>query len=49
MKPDLRDGLAFVGLALIATGIGFIYWPLALIVVGGALLALGIGRPRGDH
>jgi flagellar biosynthesis protein FliP len=48
VKPELNPGsrldlLAFVvgviGFGLLVAGIGFIYWPAALIVAGLALLA----------
>ena len=39
---DRYDLLAGVGLALVAAGLVWVWWPLALIVPGVALLALGI-------
>ena len=48
---DLRDCVAATGLSLVAIGIGVLFWPAALIVVGGALIYLSIvgvahGNPR---
>ena len=43
MKPSLHDVIAFVGLVLFVTGLHFHFgWPIALIVVGLALLAIGV-------
>lgn len=47
MKPDARDILALLGVALIATAAGFVYWPLALAVPGAFCLWLGLWRRRG--
>ncbi len=38
MTPFLGRALPFIALSLIGTGVGFIYWPAALIVVGVILL-----------
>lgn len=35
---DIWDAVAIVGVSLVATGIGFIYWPMALIFVGSVIL-----------
>ena len=43
---DLRDGVAALGLALVSAGVGFIFWPAALIVAGAALLYLALGGVR---
>ncbi|WP_193063454.1 hypothetical protein [Oceanobacillus oncorhynchi] len=43
MKLDIKDILAFLGVALIATGAGLIFIPLVPIIVGAFLLWLGIG------
>ena len=40
---DLRDCVAAIGLSLVAIGIGVLFWPAALIVVGGALIYLSLG------
>ena len=37
---DLKDCAAFAGLSLLGIGLGVIYWPAALIVVGGILMYL---------
>lgn len=39
---DRWDVVALAGLALMAAGLYFIYWPLALLVPGAALLLLAI-------
>lgn len=39
---DKYDLFALLGLGLIATGLAFVYWPLALIVPGVLLLTLGV-------
>lgn len=44
MKPDLRDGFVFGGVALVAAGAGWIFAPAALIVPGLVLFWLGIRR-----
>ena len=46
---DYADGLVFVGaLAAVATGAGFVYWPLALIVPGAIVLSLMVYRQVRD-
>lgn len=43
MKPDIRDGFVFGGLALTAGGIGWWLHPAAaLVVLGLALFTLGL-------
>jgi len=39
---DLDDVLTIGGIAMIGTGIGFIYWPAALITMGLLFASLGI-------
>ena len=39
---DLYDGFALIGLGLLSAGLYFVYWPLALIVPGVILLAVGL-------
>lgn len=39
---DRWDWIALVGLALVAAGLWFVWWPLALIVPGVVLLVVGI-------
>lgn len=47
--PDFRDGVALVGLALMGVGTWMIYPPAALLLVGAALLLVGIcGVPKWD-
>ena len=44
----LQEYLALAGLTLVAIGVGAIYWPAALIVVGSTLLYLAfMGVKRG--
>lgn len=45
-RIDLADVLAAAGLALLAVGLGMVYLPLALIVTGAIVLALGIVGSR---
>ena len=46
-KVGARDVFVFAGLALVAFGAGMIYIPAAPIVVGAALLTIGIfGIPQ---
>lgn len=45
-RIDLADLLAAAGLALLAVGLGMVYLPLALIVTGAIVLALGIVGSR---
>ena len=47
---DLRDCIATGGLAALGTGVGFIYWPAALVVVGIVLLYMAHGgvKRRGN-
>lgn len=42
MPISTADFLIIAGLALIATGLAFVYWPLALIVPGCLMLAIGL-------
>lgn len=44
MKPDARDACAIGGLSLVAIGVALVYPPGALMVVGVALMALGLWR-----
>ena len=39
---DRYDVLAAVGLVLLAVGLVWVWWPLALIVPGVVLLAIGV-------
>lgn len=39
---DRYDLVALAGLALVGVGLWFVYWPLALIVPGAALTAVGL-------
>lgn len=39
---DWHDILLVAGLVLVGFGLGYIYWPAALIVVGGILLVVAI-------
>ena len=39
---DRYDVMALVGLALLAAGLVWVWWPLALIVPGVVLLAVGV-------
>lgn len=43
---SFADIMAAIGLAAIAAGLYFVYWPAALIVVGVILLVLGIVGSR---
>ncbi len=43
---DRWDGIGFLGLALIVTGVGFIHWQTAAIVGGCGLLAVYFLRER---
>ena len=42
MAVDRYDWLATVGLVLLAVGLVWVWWPLALIVPGVVLLAIGV-------
>ena len=44
MMPDLSDILILVGFAVMATGLGFVNPFLIIVLVGVALLALGLYR-----
>ena len=50
---DRYDWLAVVGLVLLAVGLVWVWWPLALIVPGVVLLAIGVigatGRGSGSR
>jgi CHASE2 domain-containing sensor protein len=47
---DRWDGIALVGLVMVGVGLWFVYWPLALIVPGAALVGLGVvGARRGGE
>ena len=46
MKPDIKDAFAWSGVALLATGFGFLLWPLAPITVGAFCLWLGVWRRK---
>lgn len=39
MRPAPEDVLAVLGLALVGVGLGLVYVPVALVVVGALLLA----------
>ena len=41
-KPDFYDGVALIGLAMVGYGIYLISLPAAWIVVGAALILLGV-------
>ncbi len=43
---DRWDVMALVGLGMVGVGLWFVYWPLALIVPGVVLLAVGIFGAR---
>jgi hypothetical protein len=43
---NIDDVLALVGVLLVAAGLLFIYWPIALLFVGGAAIAAGVLRAR---
>jgi len=42
IKPDIRDGLTFSGLLMLAGGLYLVYPPAALIVPGAVLIGLGL-------
>lgn len=46
MKIDIRDGVASVGLALVASGLWWVYEPSALIVVGSFLVFVAVKGGR---
>lgn len=39
---DTFDALGIIGLVLLAAGLWFVYWPLALIVPGAVLLGVAL-------
>lgn len=41
-NADWRDWTAMAGLALVAAGLLFVWWPLALIVPGAMLIAIAL-------
>lgn len=41
---DARDVHAYTGIALLSVGLGFIYWPMALIAPGCILLYMALRR-----
>lgn len=43
---DSNDWFALIGLGLLTAGVGFVWWPLALIVPGAILLAVGVSGAR---
>lgn len=43
---DRWDVMALAGVVLVGVGVGFVYWPLALIVPGVLLIALGVAGAR---
>lgn len=43
---DRWDGIALVGLVMVGVGLWFVYWPLALIVPGVGLVAVGVMGAR---
>lgn len=49
MGLDRFDILTLLGLALLTAGLGFVYWPLALITPGVFLLAVGVAGARGSR
>lgn len=45
--PDIRDVLAFGGLLLLGVGVGLVFLPAALVVVGLVVMCMGLfGVPR---
>lgn len=46
MKPDLADVLTGVGLVMVAAGCYLVWPPLALLVLGSVLVALGVAGAR---
>lgn len=46
---DRWDWVVVLGIVLVAVGVGFVYWPLALIVVGFGLGALGVLGAIGER
>ena len=43
---DRWDVMALAGVVLVGVGLWFVYWPLALIVPGVLLIALGVAGAR---
>ena len=41
-RVDLFDVIAAVGLVLLAVGLVFVWWPLALVVPGAILVVVGL-------
>lgn len=41
---DLWDGVGVVGSGLVVAGVGFVYWPAALVLAGGGLVGLYLLR-----
>lgn len=46
MNFDIRDLHCYGGIALIAAGLTFVYWPASLFVTGAILLFLALRTPR---
>ena len=44
-RIDIRDAHLYGGLALVAFGLAFVYWPASFIVSGVILMALALRRP----
>lgn len=43
---DLTDILIGSGIAIVAAGLGLIYWPVVIVFIGACILAAGISRSR---
>ena len=43
---DLKDCIGFVGLGMVAVGIGVVFWPAAAVVVGVGLITLSVWGVR---
>ena len=46
---DAWDILLLIGLLLITAGIAFIYWPLALVFAGAAVVAIYVVREYANN
>jgi hypothetical protein len=44
--PSLFNGMALAGLALVVTGVGFVHWPSALILLGLTFILCGVMGTR---
>lgn len=43
---DRWDGIGFLGIGVLLLGVGFVYWPAALILGGSVLVGLYFLRER---